>query len=126
MYTFDVVTTGDGTVIVTIPANVATDAAGNDNTASATYTVTVDTTGPTVILSSDTSSGGTQNTATVSYTATFSEPVMGFVIGDIGVTGTASGNSPAASGLLPTSTSVYTFDVATTGDGTVQIAIHRR
>ena len=124
VYTFDVVTTDDGTVIVTIPANVATDAAGNDNTVSATYTVTVDTTGPTVILSSDTSSGGTQNTATVSYTATFSEPVMGFVIGDIGVTGTASDNSPAASGLLPTSTSVYTFDVATTGDGTVQIAIH--
>ena len=41
-YTFDVTATGDGTVIVSIPANAARDAVGQDNTASAPYTVTLD------------------------------------------------------------------------------------
>jgi hypothetical protein len=43
-YTFDVVRgSSGGTVIVSIAASVATDAAGNDNTASNTYTLTIDT-----------------------------------------------------------------------------------
>ena len=41
-YTFDVVQgASDGTVIVSIAAGVATDAAGNDNTASGTYELTI-------------------------------------------------------------------------------------
>jgi len=43
-YTFDVVQgSSDGTVSVSIAAGVATDAAGNDNTVSNTYTLTIDT-----------------------------------------------------------------------------------
>jgi hypothetical protein len=43
-YTFDVVQgSSDGTVLVSVAADVATDAAENDNTASNTYTLTIDT-----------------------------------------------------------------------------------
>ena len=48
-YTFDVATDSDGTVIVTIPAGVATDAAANPNTVSNTYTITVDTIIPEIV-----------------------------------------------------------------------------
>ena len=41
-YTFDVIITSDGTLSVSIPADVATDAAGNDNTASNSCTFTID------------------------------------------------------------------------------------
>ena len=41
-YTFDVIITSDGTLSVSIPADVATDAAGNDNTASDSCTFTID------------------------------------------------------------------------------------
>ena len=41
-YTFDVTAAGDGTVVVSIPANAAIDAVGQGNTASAPYTVTLD------------------------------------------------------------------------------------
>ena len=41
-YTFDVIITSDGTLSVSIPADVVTDAAGNDNTASDSCTFTID------------------------------------------------------------------------------------
>ena len=50
-YTFDVVKgSSDGSVIVSIAAGVAMDAAGNPNTASEPYTLTIDTTAPAVAI----------------------------------------------------------------------------
>ena len=123
VYTFDVVTTSDGTVKVTIPAGVAADIAANDNTASNTYTVTVDTVSPTVTLTADTRVGGTHRSNTISYTATFSESMRNFDISDIVVTGTASDNSPVVSNFVIDHTTVYMFGVATTSDGTVIVTI---
>jgi len=58
-YTFDVVQgSSDGTVSVSIAAGVATDAAGNDNTVSNTYTFTIDTS----VAASDTSDTSTAST----------------------------------------------------------------
>ena len=55
-YTFDVVKgSSDGTVSVSVAAGAATDAAGNDNTVSNTYTFTIDTT----VTSSGASTQGT-------------------------------------------------------------------
>ena len=45
-YTFDVEATSDGTITVSVPENMVTDAAGKGNTASAEYTVTLDITVP--------------------------------------------------------------------------------
>ena len=58
-YTFDVVQgSSDGTVSVSIAAGVATDAVGNDNTVSNTYTFTIDTS----VETSDTSDTSTAST----------------------------------------------------------------
>jgi hypothetical protein len=58
-YTFDVVQgSSDGTVIVSVAAGVATDAAGNDNTASDSCTFTIDTS----VAASDTSDTSTAST----------------------------------------------------------------
>ena len=122
-YTFTVTATTDGTVVVSIPAGAATDTAGNANTASGMYTVTVDTGGSSVLLSTATSDDGKQNTNTISYIAVFNDPTTNFVLEDIVVTGTASGGSPTASNFVATSPTAYTFDVVTTGDGTVIVTI---
>ena len=121
-YTFNVETSADGTVEVTIPAGVAADAAGNLNTESLMHTITVDTTVPTVGITTDTANGGSQNTNTISYTATFSEAVNNFVVDDITVTGTASGGSPTAT-IFDGSGASYTFNVVTSADGTVEVMI---
>ena len=70
-YTFDVVQgSSDGTVSVSIAAGVATDAAGNDNTVSNTYTFTIDTS----VATSDTSD--TSDTSTASTGGTCSRHVI--------------------------------------------------
>ena len=61
-YTFDVATTDNGTVTVTIPKNVAVTDTGNSNMASEPYTVTVNTNASTVTVITDTVDGGTATT----------------------------------------------------------------
>ena len=125
-YTFEVAKgSSDGSVTVSIPADVARDSVGNSNNATA-YTLTIDTTSPTVII---TSSSGDADTAVSAYmlyyTATFSEDVTGFDVGDITVTGSANRGNPVASSLLGTG-AVYTFEVQRgegDADGTVSVSI---
>ncbi|MDC1136726.1 Ig-like domain-containing protein [Nitrosopumilus sp.] len=124
-YTFDVVKgSSDGTVVVSVAAGTATDAAGNDNIASNTYTLTIDTVNPTTAITSNTSScDSTISDTTLSYTVTFSESVSNFVVGDITVTGTANSGSPAASNFAG-SGATYTFDVVRgSSDGTVVVSV---
>jgi len=124
-YTFDVVQgSSDGTVIVSIAAGVATDAAVNLNTASDSCTFTIETVSPTVTITSSTGdSGDSTSSTTLSYTATFSESTSNFVVGDITVTGTANGSSPEASNFAGSGTT-YTFDVVKgSSDGTVIVSV---
>ncbi len=51
-YTFNVEATSDGNVIVSIDADVAQDIAGNGNTASGNHSLTIDSTAPSVIITS--------------------------------------------------------------------------
>ena len=83
-----------------------------------------DTTSPTtVITSSSGSTGSTVDDTTLNYTVTFSEPVSNFAVGDITVTGTANGGSPAASNFAGSGTT-YTFDVVKgSSDGTVVVSV---
>jgi hypothetical protein len=85
-FTFDVTpsscATGTGcTVTVGLPANTATDLAGNGVRAPGTVSRTYDATGPTVALSSTTS--GSTNAPSITVTTTFSEAVTGFALTDI-------------------------------------------
>ena len=68
----------DGTLTITVPADVVIDASSNGNTAAST-TVDIDTKPPTVTI---TPPSGTQ-TAAFNVTFAFSEAVTGFTSGDI-------------------------------------------
>ncbi|GAB3644161.1 putative Ig domain-containing protein [Spirosoma arcticum] len=91
-------------------------AAGSSVSANSnTNTFTVDTTRPTVVLTSSSGASGSTNVAApFAFTATFSEGVSGFVAGDLSVTnGTVSGFIGASG------SSVYTFNVTPNTPGTV-------
>ena len=95
--------TGSGTVIATILANRAVDAAGNGNAASSSTdnTVTWDSTAPTVTINQAGGQADPTSASPISYTVTFSEPVTGFITGDVSVRrlrGRDQDRAPSAAG----------------------------
>src|SRR3989454_777431 len=88
--------TTSGTVVATIAAGVATDAAGNGNTASTSTDNTVtfnapDTTPPSVTINQAATQADPASSAPINFTVVFSEPVSGFTGSDVTITGTAGG-----------------------------------
>jgi hypothetical protein len=115
-YTFEVVPTADGVVMVSIAANVAQDAAGNGNTASNTINITSDRTAPSVNLT--TTAGTSTSTNPIPFIATFSEAVTGFTAGDILV------NNGAVINFTSVDATTYTFDVVPNSSGvTVDVTV---
>jgi CSLREA domain-containing protein len=119
--------TANGTVIATIPAGRATDAAGNPNTTSTSTdnTVTfngVDTTTPAVAAITRADADPT-SASTVLFTVTFSEAVTGVDASDF--TLTTSGTITGASATSVTgSGATYTVTVSTgTGSGTIRLDV---
>ena len=119
VYTATITPTASGTVMIGVAANVATDAANNQNTAatSKTVTVSVDTTAPGVTVSVP---SGTQNGA-FDVTITFTEAVSNFVGSDVSLSGSAasitlwranSGNIVYTATITPTASGTLTIDVA--------------
>ena len=93
---------------------VATDAAGNISIASGVLPIVIDTTKPTVAMSS--AVGNPTATTPIPVTVTFSEPVTGFTTGDI-VPGNGTVGNFAGSGAS------YTFDLTPTSPGPVSADI---
>ncbi len=104
--------TGSGTVIATIAAGVATDAAGNGNAASTSTdnTVTWDNVAPTVTINQAGAQADPTNTSPINYTVVFSEAVTGFATGDVTFTGTSGGTKTGT-----VTGSGTTYNVAVTG-----------
>ena len=119
-YTFVVTASGDGLVVVSIPAGAAADAAENANTISGDYTVTVDTTPPTIdTLNTDAAAdNGATNSLTLTYTVIFTETVTGFdTANDITISGGTVTTGPTGSGTT------YTFVVTASDGDTVVVSI---
>ncbi|KYG74989.1 gliding motility-associated-like protein [Roseivirga ehrenbergii] len=114
VYTALITPTTDGAVTVDVSANVAQDAATNENTAATQFSITADLTSPTVAITS--TAANPINSAFIA-TFTFSEDVTGFVLGDITV---ANGT---ASNFASTSATVYTVLITPTTDGAVTIDV---
>ena len=116
---YDVVVSGmttSGNVTTSVNSDAAFDAAGNGNTAapgSATvaWVQVVDTTDPTVTIAKKSGQADPTGTAPIEFTVTFSEPVSGFVDGEVSFTGSTAGGSLASD--VTGGPSVY--NVAVTG-----------
>ncbi len=116
VFTATITPTTSGDVVVSVIADVATDAAGNNNTASDSQTVTVDMTPPEVSISVP---EGVQNTA-FDVVITFTEVVSGFEQADLSVSGTAAATVTAWS---TTDEATYTATITPTTSGDVVVSV---
>jgi hypothetical protein len=114
--------TSDGTVIASIDAGAAQDAAGNTSVASTSTdnTVTYDTTVPTVVSITRTGSSPTNNSS-VSWTVTFSESVTGVNSSDFSLANSGL-SSPSISSVSGSGAS-YTV-TANTGSGSGTLGLN--
>lgn len=114
VYTATITPASDGQVTVDVAAGVATDAAGNGNTAATRFTITNDATPPVPTITLP----GTQAEGAFTASFTFSEDVTGFDVSDINVT------NGTASGFTSTNARTYsaTITPATVGTLTVSLA----
>ena len=117
-YTTRITPTSSGEVVLGVPADVGTDAAGNPNTASQTQTVTIDMDAPSVSVSGFPS--GIQNGA-FDATITFTERVSGLEQTDLSLSGTATASITAWNKTDDT-TYTATITPTTSGDVTLNIA----
>ena len=116
VYTATITPTASGTVTIGVAANVATDAANNQNTAATSKTVTVDVNAPTVTIGVP---SGTQ-TGAFDVTITFTETVSGFAQSDVSLSGSAA----SITGWRANSgNTVYTATITPTASGTVTIGV---
>src|SRR5205809_78105 len=104
--------TTDGTVIASIPAGVAQDAAGNLNTASTSTdnSVSFDATPPTVTLTQAACQADPTSASPINFSAVFSEPVSGFTGTAVTISGTAGGTKTVTVSGGPS-----TYNVAVSG-----------
>ena len=119
--------TGAGTVVASIGAAVATDLAGNANAASTSTdnTVTFDNVAPTVTINQAVAQADPTGTSPILYTVTFSEPVTGFVTGDVSFAGTAGGGKTGTVSGGPTVYTVTTTGMTTSGTVIATILANR-
>ena len=127
VYTATISPSVDGEVSVDVPGGAATDSAGNGNPAAARFSLTNDQTGPTLTIA------GPAGPVTGAFTAslTFSEPVTGLVLSEIGVSnGTASNlraefaadGSVAGTAAIPPARN-FSVTVTPTSDGLVTVSV---
>ena len=85
--------TGTGTVVASIPAGAATDAAGNNSVAatSTDNTVTYNVTGPTVTINQAAGQPDPTNASPIQFAVVFSTPVTGFTATDVNLAGSGGG-----------------------------------
>ena len=116
VYTATITPTTSGTVAVDVSQDVATDGAGNKNTAATSQTVTVDVDVPTVVISAP---SGTQS-GVFDATITFSEVVSGFAQTDLSLGGSATAS---ITDWDTTNNPVFTVTITPTSSGTVTLDI---
>jgi cyclophilin family peptidyl-prolyl cis-trans isomerase len=115
-YTANIAPTNNGAVTANVGAGVATDIAGNANTAAPQFSITFDNTIPGVNITSTVT--GPTKLASVPITMTFTENVTGFEASDITVNGGAISNFAAT-----TDTRIFTATLTPTADGVVTVNI---
>ncbi|HJR78720.1 MAG TPA: Ig-like domain-containing protein [Anaerolineales bacterium] len=110
-YTFDLSPSGQGLATADIAASVATDTAGNGNTAATQFSRAFDSDAPTAAITS--AESDPTNTSPITVTVQFSENVTGFAVGDITISNAIVGNFNAVD------SDTYTFDLTANSQGLV-------
>jgi len=111
-YTFDVTPTANGTVTVSVTSAVATDAAGNSNTAATNLTRNYDTAAPSVSsVSTSTASGNYGLGSTISIDVNFTEAVSVTGTPTITLNTTPTNRTASYSSGSGTSTLTFTYTV---------------
>ena len=112
-FEFDVVNGSlDGTVIVSIAADVAQDATGNSNTASTPYTLTIDTTPPVISLTGDATLTIAMGTTYADAGAMASDIIDGDITHSITTSITRDGAAVAAVNVALSGTYIITYAVS--------------
>jgi hypothetical protein len=114
VYTALITPDAEGLVTVDVPADAAQDAAGNGSTAAEQFSITYDTSDPSVAVTS--SAPDPTNTSPIPVTITFSKAVSGFELADLVV-----GNG--AAGDFSGSGAVYSATITPDADGAVTVDI---
>src|SRR5207249_592663 len=116
--------TTSGTVIATIAAGVANDAAGNLNTATTTTDncMTFDATPPPVTINQAAGQADPTSASPINFTAVFSEPVSGFTGTDVAIGGTAGGTKTATERGGPSTYTVAVSGMTSSGTASATIA----
>ena len=120
-YTATVIPTSNGMYTIDVNEGAFTDAAGNNNTASNTFTWTYDGTSPTMTITSTTfgvTDGSTTNDSPIDLTFTASEDITNFAVSDI------SANGGAIDTFESISNRVYTAKFTPGGDGLCRILVN--
>jgi hypothetical protein len=110
-YTFNVTAGGPGAVIVSVPAGVATDTAGNTNVASAPLTRTLDTVAPTITANPLTTS---DNTPTLTGTVSDSTATVSVTVAGTTLAATVANNTWSVTIPSPLTDGPYTIDATAT------------
>ena len=113
---------GAGTLIATIPADVATDTAGNGNdpSTSTDNSVTFDNVSPAVTVGPAFGQGASTHALTVNFAVAFAKPVTGFTSSDVVIGGTAGATTAVVTG------NGANYNVAVSGmvqDGTIILTV---
>ena len=115
-YTVAITPDGAGALEISVAADVATDAAGNGNTAAASVRVAYDADAPGVAISG--APATVNSLASFDVTVTFTEAVSGFDAGDVTVVNGAAG-APVEGG----DASTYTVAITPDGVGDLEIGV---
>ena len=128
-YTAEITPKGTGALGIQVPANVATDAASNGNTASSKSTVNVDADPPTVTISDvPTTTSTTPTNRVFTVKITFNEDVTGFgaddmVFSNSGGTGDTADGTETVGDAGDTDAKTYTAEITPSGTGNLGIQV---
>ena len=114
-----------GTVILRLGAGAVSDPAGNANAQTDGPTVTVDRTAPSVTINQAVGQADPTNASPIAFTVVFSEPVSGFVTGDVTVGGTSGGPKTGTVSGGPATYAVAVTGMTTSGTVVASIAASR-
>ena len=119
-YAFDVKPSGDGAILVDIPAGAARNGLGLNSTAAARFSIEYDGTAPVPNVTA--AQPDPTGSSPIAFAVNFTEPVTGFTATDVVLSGDAA-PGPAANFANGSGGAVYTFGVSPAGDGAVTVDI---